>query len=395
MSLALLSKTAAKHLTDSLGCTVLTQIEEAESLAPQWERLVKRAERSELTQTPDWLLTWWHVFGGTEGRDLRLGVFWNTDRIVGIVPLLCRRHWYRGCLPFTRLEFLASGEPVEQGIYSNHLGLIWEREFAGQISRRFVAALVEDAFGSWDEIVLPMMSGDTAMPELLMEAFEAAGVRAEISVTAHARFVPLPRTWDAYLGSLDKSKRNKIRRALRAFDDWSHQTTKLECITRPADLRRGKEILIGLHHHRWATANSPGVFRESRYLQFHEQMMQLLAERGALEILILHGRGEPVAAIYNMVWDNKVYSYQGGRRMDLPEHLSPGKVLDVLAIRRAIELRRREFDLLAEEAYYKKLLTSHGRPLVQLRAVRASSKELIRKFGVKSLAALRHGGVPV
>jgi CelD/BcsL family acetyltransferase involved in cellulose biosynthesis len=93
-----------------------------------------------------------------------------------------------------------------------------------------------------------------------------------------------------------------------------------------------------------------------------------------------------MAAIYSMVWDNKVYAYQTGRRTGTPSNVKPGSVMFGLAIRRAIEQGRREFDLLADEAFYKKQLTPHVRPLVQVRVVRRCLVEMIRKLGVRMRA---------
>jgi hypothetical protein len=59
-----------------------------------------------------------------------------------------------------------------------------------------------------------------------------------------------------------------------------------------------------------------------------------------------------------------------------------------MAIRRAIEAGRREFDLLADEAFYKLQLTPRSRPLVQVRAARPSLVEWTRR-AVKSIVSRR------
>jgi CelD/BcsL family acetyltransferase involved in cellulose biosynthesis len=373
----------------ALECTVASDVTQAEALRPEWSELLERSERNELTQSPDWLLTWWRVFGGLHGRQLRLGLFHEGERLVGLAPLLRRRHWYRGLLPFCRLEFLASGEPPEDGIYSNHLGVLAERGAEEKVAHCLVEAIAGGACGSWDEVVLPMMSGDTAMPDRLVEAFRAAGYSAEATVTAGAPYISLPATWAAYLRSLSANSRRNLERSLKAFDKWSQGTTELECISSSAELEKGKSILMSLHHERWSSADQTGVFRLPLFLGFHDRMMGALAERGSLELLILRGRGEPVAAFYSMVWAGKVYAYQTGRRTDLPRKLRAGGVMLSLAIRRAIEKGRREFDLLADEAFYKSQLTAHTRPLIQVRATRTCIVEAIRKVSVYCLAKLR------
>ncbi len=357
-------------------CTVVANIADANSLRDDWLRLLQRAERSELMQSPDWLLNWWRVYGGDGGRQLRIALFHEGERLVGMAPLLLRRHWHGGVLPFRRLELLGSGETAEHGIYSNHLAIIAERGSEHRIAVRFVEALNAGVFGAWDEIVLPMMAGDSAMPSMLVEAMLNAGFHADMTTTALARYIPLPSSWDDYLKTLSKNRRKKLRQSLNDFDAWSDGTTELEAVT-CANLERGRQILIDLHHARWAGA---GVFRSPYFLDFHQALMRDLAARGDLELLILRARGEPIAAVYNFSWANKVYTYQSGRRVDLPEHLSPGTVLDTMAIRRAIEQGRREFDLLADDIEYKKALTPEARPLVRLRAARPSFLEAIRRL---------------
>lgn len=366
----------------SLTCDIVRDANAAETLRPEWDALLPRCARTELMHTPDWLLTWWRVFGPLQGRQLRLGVFHDGDRLVGLAPLLRRRHWYRNWLPFRRLEFLASGEPAADGIYSNHLSVLAESGYEEQVPRQLVEAIAAGAFGHWDEVVLPMMSGDTSMPEQLVDSFQAAGYAAELTRTAGAPYIPLPGTWDAYLRDLSKYGRRNIQRSLKAFTEWSNGTMRLECITSRDKLEDGIRILKSLHHERWANDDSAGVFHSPLYLAFHEQMMRTLAERGALELLILHARGEPAAALYSFVWNDKVYAYQSGRRVDVPGTLRPGGVLDALAIRRAIEQGRREFDLQADEVFYKKQFTPHVRPLVQVRAARRCLVEMIRRIGV-------------
>jgi CelD/BcsL family acetyltransferase involved in cellulose biosynthesis len=368
----------------TLRCTVAAQADDA--LLRAWADLQGRCERNEITQSPDWLLNWWRVFGPLGGRQLRLGLFHDGDRLVGLAPLLRRRHWYRNWLPFRRLELLASGEPDGEGIFSNHLGVLAERGCEAKVAGALVQAIADGTFGSWDEVVLPMMSGDTAMPELLVDAFRSAGYSAESVTTTGAPFISLPKTWDEYLQMLPSKQRKNLKRQLRLFDEWSAGTTELECIASAADVERGKKILIDLHHARWAEETHGGVFRAPLFMDFHDAMMRRLAEHGALEIFILRVRGEPVAAIQSFVWDGKVSTYQTGRRTDVPSNLSVGSLVFAHAIRRAIEQSRREFDMLADAVFYKLQLTEQVRPLVQVRAVRRCLVEWIRKTGVSWLA---------
>jgi CelD/BcsL family acetyltransferase involved in cellulose biosynthesis len=127
-----------------------------------------------------------------------------------------------------------------------------------------------------------------------------------------------------------------------------------------------------------------GRFAVPRFRQFHEAVLPRLLEEGALELAWLVARGEPVAAQYNLVWADKVYFYQCGRRPDLPAGVRPGTVLLSELIRGAIEAGRREFDFLNGDAPYKRQFAAAARPVVGVRAARPGWRE-------RALAALNRG----
>jgi len=89
-------------------------------------------------------------------------------------------------------------------------------------------------------------------------------------------------------------------------------------------------------------------------------------------------RGAPIAALYNIAWNGKVYCYQSGRTLDVPKNVRPGVVAHVYAIRRAIETGRTEYDFMAGISQFKRKLALAYKPLVRVRAVRKSLVEYVR-----------------
>ncbi len=368
---------------------VVTEAAEAEALRPQWEALLARSASDEVTLTPDWLLTWWRVYGPLGGRRLRLGLFFDGGRLIGLAPLLARWHWHRPGLPFRRLEYLGSGEREGHGICSCHLNVVAERGAEARVAGLLAAAVTAGALGPFDEVVLPMMAGDGPMPALLAEAFRAAGLESDVAVIGSAPYVPLPATWDGYLRSLSAGRRRHLLRSLRDFERWAGGEARLERAATAADLERGKAVLVGLHHRRWEGVGEPGVFRSPWHLAFHDAILPRLLERGALELTWLSVRGEPVAALYATAWRGKVAAYQCGRRTDLPGKVAPGTVLLAHAIRAAVAAGRREFDLLSGAYPYKLQLAPAVRPLVRVRAARRSLREGARRWAERSVGCLR------
>jgi CelD/BcsL family acetyltransferase involved in cellulose biosynthesis len=365
---------------------IVDDLAAAEALRPAWAVLAGRSFRNEITQSPDWLLTWWQVFGQRDGRQLRLGTLYDGERLIGLAPLLWRRHRYGGVVPFRRLEFLGSGEHPSEGIYSNHLSILAEAGAEAYVARAFARAILDETFGSWDEVVLTMMAADTPLPGLLADAFSAdaftaAGLTVETAEIAQAPYIPLPATWDDYLQRLSANGRRNIRRSLKALTESSMGESRLIRVTDVAELEQAKSILMRLHQRRW---NDAGVFRMPAYVQFHDALMRRLLSKGSLLLTWLRLGDEPVGAFYGMEWAGKVYAYQLGRHTDVANRLRPGATLLALLIRQAIEAGHGEFDLLADDAPFKRQLTSHARPLVRLRVARRSFAEAMRRAAKQS-----------
>src|SRR5205823_2903580 len=117
----------------------------------------------------------------------------------------------------------------------------------------------------------------------------------------------------------------------------------------------------------------------AKFNAFHDAVLPQLLEAGALQLVWLSAHGRPVAAMYNIVWNNKVHFYQSGRDTTLPAHLRPGIVIIGKVIQQAIEAGRREFDFLGGASSYKTQLALATRPLVLLRVARPGVRELARR----------------
>jgi len=55
------------------------------------------------------------------GRELRVGLFHDGDRLVGVAPLCRRRFWHRPGIPMRRLEFLGGDDNEDDGVCSEYL----------------------------------------------------------------------------------------------------------------------------------------------------------------------------------------------------------------------------------------------------------------------------------
>ena len=382
-----------------LRTRVIDNLPDLEAMTGAWRDLLDRSAWSEPTLTPLWILTWWRVFGDTEGRRLRVLAFLDEGRLVGLAPLQTRRAFERRVLPFQRLELLASGEAQEDEICSDYLGLLAERGREAEVAAAFAAALLGDEVGAWDELCLLAMSADLPMLRLLADALRARGATVAVDDSLRAgmcRYIPLPATWDTYLKQLDKYQRYGILRALRDLEAWTGPGGyELHRASTPGELEEGKRVLVRLHEELWLGRGQRGCFASERFLRFHEAVMPDLLRNtdGTLDLLWLTARGEPIAALYNIVYAGKTYVYQSGRKEDVPRGIRPGIAVHALAIRRAIELGQHEYDFLSGESLYKKQLSRAVHPLVALRVVspslRARALEQARVAAGRAITGVR------
>ena len=359
-----------------------------EALSGEWSDLLAQSDQSSPSLSPVWIAAWWRVFGGQDGRELRAVAFRDGRRLVGLAPLAARRVWSRPGVPTWRLDLLPSGEREADEILSDYLSVVAARGYEQRVADALGELLRSGGLGRWDELVMPRMSTDSVMVSLLGAALERAG-KVYFEVTGGSPYIPLPATWDQYLARLSGSRRRLVRTSLRDFEAWCGGRSELRAARNAEELEVGVRILRELHEQRWQEAGKPGAFASPLFTAFHADVMPTLLERGELELMWLSANDQPIAATYNVVWNGAVQFYQSGRRMDLPRELRPGVVLHALAIRRAIELERREYDFLAGGSRYKTDLALAVRPLCCLQVVRRRRAELARRAYARASSMVR------
>jgi CelD/BcsL family acetyltransferase involved in cellulose biosynthesis len=281
---------------------------------------------------------------------------------------------------------LGSGEKEADETCGDYLGPIAEKGREADVASAFADALVSNVAGAWDELVLTPMNGDSVLPSLLCEALRSRQVRVALEERSTAPYVPLPKTFDAYLASLKQNKRGQLRKALRAFESWAGGPPVLVRVKSASELAEAKRVLVALHRERWG---GDGVFGSAKFRAFHDRVMPELLARGALDLGWMSVRDEPVAAFYNFRLNGKLSFYQSGRKLDIPDEVRVGVTMHAYLIQSAIEDGMREYDFLAGASQYKMSLALATRPLVELRAARDSLRETARLAGDRAAGELR------
>lgn len=356
-----------------MAVEVVTRWDELARHQDAWSALLARSSANEPMLSPLWLETWWHIFGDDEDRRLCVVLVRDGERLIGVAPLLHRRVWHRRAIPLRRIELLATGEPEADEICSEYLGFIAEAGREDRVAREVVGALRGGALGAWDELVLDVMPALSPMTRALIHHLRRARLLDRVTPRPPCPYIPLPGSWKGYLDRLSSSHRYFIKRAVRDLEAWAGDELVLRRAASPDELAEGERILIDLHGQRWREDDHTGVFTSPRFARFHGTVMPRLLAGGNLDLLWLCKGDRPIAAVYNIVWDGKVYFYQSGRSPDLPAKVRPGIVIHAYAIQHAIANGCTRYDFLSGASRYKQQLALDEAPLVRVHGSRPRS----------------------
>ena len=359
---------------------LVTRREELEELEGEWRALLAASFSAEPMLDPHWLVTWWRHYG--RDRELAVGLFYDKGALVGLAPLCRRRYRYCPGMTYRRLEFLGAGYDEQDGVCSDYLGLIAKRGSCNYVTDAFVRRLMDGSFGPWDECLLQMMEAAHPVAARLRATLAAAGLSFEESVLAQAPFMTLPESWADFIGTLSKKRRQSLHYAMRDFQEWADSTPggwSVERARDEASLNTGFRALSALNAARWNAEGAAGAFASDRFLAFHKDYASKLPADGRLELAWLTVGGKPVAAIYCLLANRKIYFYQSGRVMDVPGKVRLGIVMLIVTLQEAIRNGYREFDFLGGEAQYKRLFATGSRDLIGVRIARPTARESLRK----------------
>jgi CelD/BcsL family acetyltransferase involved in cellulose biosynthesis len=309
-----------------------------------------------------WLHNWWRSYQGKDS----LYVLQVTDEwgaVVGIAPWFLEHSLRQGRV----VRPLGSGHAC-----SDYLGILTTDEHreqvAGALAQWLTAAAAGDLGGEhrWD--LLDLVSWDAQDPMLIsfMEQLEAAGSDVFRRPAMSCWRVPLPETWEQYLKQFSKSRRRTLRRMdkqwLNTRAATIHKATTLD------ELDVAMEILIRLHQERHTSLGRPGCFASEAFRCFLWDAARQFFKEQWFQLYWLEVDGQPLAAEYDLVSNDAVFTYLGGTSTARRD-ISAGNVLHCFAVRASLEAGMRVFDFLRGDEEYKFHWGVEERACVDLRVV--------------------------
>lgn len=312
--------------------TLAVQREDFVSLPEaQWAEVLAESATPSVFLTHAWQRIWWEHFG--EGKELHLLSVWAGGRLAGIAPLVRDED---GAFGFS------GGVDV-----SDYLDFIALPEY-----RDFVFAQVLDYLRAQGCTRADFHCIPAASPTV--EQFTGAAAYAGFLVTTRNEDVcpilPLPESWDAFLGLLSKKDRHELRRKLRRLEGAGEfRIYAPDRRNDPDALAQDLTDFFRLHR---LSREEKAEFMTQEMEAFFRATAQHFVPLGVQKTYFMELDGVRVAAAICFDQHNNLYLYNSGYDHAY-SHLSVGLLLKALCIRDAIETGKAVFDFLRGDEPYK------------------------------------------
>jgi CelD/BcsL family acetyltransferase involved in cellulose biosynthesis len=322
----------------------------------------------------EWLATWWRHFRKA-GDKLFIPTIYDADgQIIGLAPWYVENDRWMGRV----VRFLGSGK-----VCSEYLTILAAHGAEEVVAHRLAAWLAIDGAPHWDLLDLDGVDQQDEMLTRIVGELSEAGHEVFQRARERTWRVTLAATWDEFLGGLSKARRAKLRALDRRLEGGR---VSLQTADNSEKLQQGLDIFHRLHQARRASLGGDGCLSLPAFERFLEDAAARFLRLGDLRLQWIEVDGEPAAVEFDLLGDDTLYYYQTGMNPNLAE-ISPGRLLQVASIKRAIGESTSCFDFLRGDEAYKASWGAEPQQLVQIRiAARRPLARLRHELWMAALA---------
>ncbi len=345
----LIHTTAAAHL-DDVALVVESHLTAA---ADEWNALTGGVA----FRRHEWLAAWWRHYRQPGDELFVVALRDAAGSLVGLAPWYVTRSRWSGRV----IRCLGSGK-----VCSEYLTVLCDSDAAVAVAQRLAEWLVDDARDRWDLIELAGVdAGEPVMAALLRQMRLRRHLVHERRQHSTWR-LELPDTWDAFLARLSGKRRSRVRSAQRRMLESGRAIVRTARST--AEIHEGLGILQHLHEQRRQSLGDDGCFSTPGFREFLCDAAEHFLELEKLQLDWLEIDARPAAAEFKLLDGDTVYYYQTGMEPSLAGE-SPGWLLQIASLRRAIDDGFRWFDFLRGDETYKSAWGARSHALADVRIV--------------------------
>jgi CelD/BcsL family acetyltransferase involved in cellulose biosynthesis len=323
--------------TSSTSLERISSGEAFETLAGEWDELVRAMPRPSPFLLHGWLAEWWRHYG--DGAELAIDVARHDGRLVGALPLVVKRRAGLRVASFMgdRLAVLPD--------------LLLSADADSSVARRLTESL---AGGGCDVADFHGLSADSRIAAAL-------GPRLAVIERIEAPVLDLTAGWEAvYRDKTTSKKRNLHRRRRRQLSELGQlSVTSARTLE---ELEPALEEAFRIHALRWEGRPDGSGFATPVGMRFHRAVLRRLAADDVLRIITLRIDGRPVAFHYWFALAGCMYVHRLAFDPEVARW-SPGLVNTLDAIEAAAEEGMTRVEFLGGGERYKVELADGFAPL--------------------------------
>ncbi len=340
----------AKEVSVSVKVQIFETEAAFEALRGEWNTLLHHSPTDTVFLTWEWQSHWWTAYH--PGELMIITVREDGGRLIGLAP------WF--------IDTTEPEDRVVRGIgcidVTDYGDIIADEAYFGTVMNALAAVLVE-RITRFTRLNLCNLRAISPTLTALREAMERAGFETGVLEQEVCPVIPLNRTFEQYLESLDKKNRHELRRKLRI----AHGTPelKMQIITAEDDLDAAVVNFMNLMAE--STEQKAAFLNNEQHVAFFRAIIPAMMANGWLQLAFLNYKGKPTAAYVNFVYNGRVMVYNSGLSL-AHGHLSPGIILLCYLIQHACTCGCAAFDFLRGDEEYKFRMGGVAEPLYMLKA---------------------------
>ncbi len=312
--------------------------EEFYLLQDKWNALLNESPENNFFLRWEWLWAWWKAYED-KNDELCILLIFRGDDLIGIAPFYIVHKSWRNLFSYRRLMFLGT---KEGNVISEYMDIICRDGDEEDVIRRVIEFVAQEDL--CDDLFLHMIDASSKTINLLESISHNMKFLHIIADKVESPYIRLNSGYDDFLNGLSSMMRHNIRtneRRLESCNDAAFSKTD-----GVSEFDADFEELVRLHQCRWESRGLHGSFSKDRFREFQRMVMPYILKNGHLELRFLSVSGKKIAALYNILYNNKIYFYQSGLDAAFDRKLAAGLLLHNHSIKEAVSNGLKEYDFL-------------------------------------------------
>jgi CelD/BcsL family acetyltransferase involved in cellulose biosynthesis len=288
---------ASSDTMSAITMTIVKSFDASGISRKEWDDFILDAG-GEIYSSYDWCRIWWRHYGN--GRNLRLFIFRQQGRLVGLAPMFVERIW----LGLLRIRL---AKPVGADFAMDVFGLPTLARCPDSLYGQIISELVgtEKCDAVWFGFAPAEHHSLEALRRSVDGTKGSVAVVRDTSAGALTLF-DLPNNFDSYVAGLGKAARQNFRRQLNLLKKAS--SVEQVVIQTPIDPEAEFRAFNELHTRQWEAEGLPGHFKDWPGSEaFNQDLITQHSRLGRLRMVRLHSDEKIVASQYAFTFGSTGY----------------------------------------------------------------------------------------